>query len=447
MPAMIDQTFWPTPDMFLDISSAIEISDGRARCTGVAICDDDGQPTRIFQQGQPAHFFYEFEILEPIDAPSGGLEFHNADNLVIHGKNSFQHDSPLPDSAVPGQWLRYHHVIQLEVGMDEYWFTVGLASSSAAACEEYRAGLIGHARLNELITEHCRVVNASSFFVQFDLSRKLQHHGIANLPSNSTITSVQEPPKQVLPARHIQAAPTDSPTIIHITHWKAGSQWIHKILSKCIPEQLVSPQVGEHQFKNSPIQAGKVYPTVYVTKQQFDRVHLPANSHHFVIIRDLRDTLISAYFSIKISHPILKSYLAEMRSILLVRSMEEGLIYLLDDWLRSSANIQLSWVESGEQLIRYEDLLEHDLEILEPLLIDKCRLPVSRERFREVVLANRFERLTRGRERGSEDITMHERKGIAGDWQNYFTEPVKRAFKLRYGGLLVATGYEQDLNW
>jgi hypothetical protein len=333
------------------------------------------------------------------------------------------------------------------VGTSEYWFTVGLASTSAAAYEEYRAGLISHTRLNELITEHCRVLNAGSFFVQFDASGKLLHHGIANLPGDCTITTVQEPPKQSLPARYMQAAPTEDSTIIHITHWKAGSQWIHKILSKCVPEQLVSPQVGEHQFKNSPIQPGKVYPTVYVTKQQFDRVHLPANSHHFVIIRDLRDTLISAYFSIKISHPILKSYLAKMRSILQERSMEEGLIYLLDDWLCSSANIQLSWVESGEQLIRYEDLLKHDLGILEPLLIDKCRLPVSRERFREVLLANRFERLTRGRERGNEDITMHERKGIAGDWQNYFTEPVKRAFKLRYGGLLVATGYEQDLNW
>jgi len=53
----------------------------------------------------------------------------------------------------------------------------------------------------------------------------------------------------------------------------------------------------------------------------------------------------------------------------------------------------------------YEDLLEHDLEILEPLLIDKCWLLVSHERFQEVLLAKRFERLTRGREREDEDIT------------------------------------------
>ena len=41
----------------------------------------------------------------------------------------------------------------------------------------------------------------------------------------------------------------------------------------------------------------------------------------------------------------------------------------------------------------------------------------------------------------------HARKGIAGDWRNYFSDRVKQSFKTRYGGLLVATGYEQDLSW
>jgi lipopolysaccharide transport system ATP-binding protein len=63
------------------------------------------------------------------------------------------------------------------------------------------------------------------------------------------------------------------------------------------------------------------------------------------------------------------------------------------------------------------------------------------------VLANRFERRAAGRERGSEDARAHLRKGVAGDWREHFTDRVKDAFKARYGGLLVATGYEQDLDW
>ena len=39
------------------------------------------------------------------------------------------------------------------------------------------------------------------------------------------------------------------------------------------------------------------------------------------------------------------------------------------------------------------------------------------------------------------------RKGVAGDWKNYFTPPVKEAFKRHYGSLLVDAGYESDLDW
>jgi hypothetical protein len=63
------------------------------------------------------------------------------------------------------------------------------------------------------------------------------------------------------------------------------------------------------------------------------------------------------------------------------------------------------------------------------------------------VSKNRFERLTHGRERGQENVKSHERKGIAGDWRNYFDDQVKDVFKARYGDLLIATGYERDSEW
>jgi lipopolysaccharide transport system ATP-binding protein len=198
---------------------------------------------------------------------------------------------------------------------------------------------------------------------------------------------------------------------------------------------------------NWPVRGGGVYPTVYVTKQQFDRVRLPGSSRHFVVIRDLRDTLVSAYFSFKVSHPIEESGLAQVRETLQSVSAEEGLLHLIREWLPRCANIQATWLESGERLIRYEDLLDHDVEILEPLLLDHCRLPIGSDVLRETVRRNRFESLTKNRARGQEDATVHERKGIAGDWRNHFTEPVKKAFKLRYGPLLLATGYERSSDW
>jgi lipopolysaccharide transport system ATP-binding protein len=236
------------------------------------------------------------------------------------------------------------------------------------------------------------------------------------------------------------------PTVFHITHWKAGSQWLHRILLELTPERIVSPQIDEKQFLQTPLVRGAVYPTVYVTKEHFHSVALPANYRKFVIIRDLRDTLVSGYFSIRYSHALIDERLVRWRERLEAMTIEEGLLMLMDEWLPMSARIQNSWIEAGEKCIRYEALLEKDSEILEELLIGHCEIPVAPERLREIVVANRFENVT-GRKLGEENLMAHERKGVAGDWRNHFTKRVKEVFKMRYGGLLVATGYERDLNW
>ena len=156
----------------------------------------------------------------------------------------------------------------------------------------------------------------------------------------------------------------EKPTISHITDWKAGSQWIHKILRACVPDLIITPQVEVAHFLKSPIQEGKVYPTVYVTKKQFDSVSLLPYWHLFIVIRDLRDTLISAYFSLKTSHSVIAPGILTLREKLLSKSLEDGLLYLLDAWLPLCADIQRSWIKSNDTLIHYEDLLLNDLEIL-----------------------------------------------------------------------------------
>jgi hypothetical protein len=56
-----------------------------------------------------------------------------------------------------------------------------------------------------------------------------------------------------------------------------------------------------------------------------------------------------------------------------------------------------SWVESGEDWIKYEDLLENDAVLLGRALIDRCGLEISRDRFREAVCSCRFDKLSSGR--------------------------------------------------
>jgi lipopolysaccharide transport system ATP-binding protein len=236
-------------------------------------------------------------------------------------------------------------------------------------------------------------------------------------------------------------------TVFHVTHYKAGSQWVHRILHNLAEPWVVPPQVDGSQFFRSPVRAGAVYPTLYVTREQFETARLPRYWKRFVVIRDLRDTLVSAYFSLKQSHHrTAHQGVPGFRARLQALPPERALLCMVREWCGPVAAMQRSWVGGPDELLRYEDLLVRDAELFERVLIGHCRLPVSPERLRAVVLANRFEARA-GRKPGAEDRGSHERKGVAGDWRNHFTDRVAKAFKDRYGDLLVATGYEKDDRW
>ena len=208
-----------------------------------------------------------------------------------------------------------------------------------------------------------------------------------------------------------------------------------KILSALAPERIVAPRTGEGQFLFDPLVPGGIYPTVYVTKEQFDGVRLPANSRRFVVLRDLRDTLVSAYFSFRYSHGLIARRLTDLHRQLEGLSTEDGLVYLAEKWLPAVASIHASWLAAGEPILRYEDLLRHDVEMLEEALIRRGGLEVDSASLRRAVEDNRFEVLTGGRTAGQEDQLSHERKGIAGDWANHFTQRVSKRFDELYGAL------------
>ncbi|WP_417897201.1 sulfotransferase domain-containing protein [Bacillus haimaensis] len=237
------------------------------------------------------------------------------------------------------------------------------------------------------------------------------------------------------------------PTLIHITHYKAGSTWILNILRNAFPGKVVQRQIGASHFLNQPVIKGRFYSPLYVTKQQFESVQLPDNCRKFIVIRDLRDTLISLYFSLKYSHDMLNEEMKKSRATLNSMSVDEGLIYMIKhNWLYPNTEIQKSWVESGEPIILYEDLLKNDILILEKILINECKLPIAKKDLYDVIKSQRFSKQT-GRKPGIEDINSHNRKGIKGDWRNYFTEEIKEIFKEHYNDILVLTGYEKDGKW
>ena len=96
--------------------------------------------------------------------------------------------------------------------------------------------------------------------------------------------------------------------------------------------------------------------------------------------------------------------------------------------------------------VRYEDLLARPEDEVRRLL-RFLGAEAGEETVRRCVNSASFEKLSKGRTRGQEDPYSFFRKGVAGDWERYFTEADKRVFKEEAGGLLIRLGYERDDGW
>ncbi len=274
------------------------------------------------------------------------------------------------------------------------------------------------------------------------------------------------------------SARSSQPTVFHITHVKSGSQWVRGVLAHAARWRTAAALPGMKQFFEEPLKPGAVYPTLYVPRARFEQTLWPKldldpqtyrpsrsdgadvwNWYHFqvrrepvikfVVIRDLRDALVSLYFSLKFSHEIVSENVAAGRDSLSQVSEEDGLLFLIEKRLQASASIQHSWLpvwQSGEaRLFRYEDMLvDPPAEFAK--IVEYCQIEVNPRRLQRIVEHSLFAKRS-GRKTGEEDVSSHYRKGVAGDWKNHFTDRVRSAFKQKFGQILIETGYEKGLDW
>jgi lipopolysaccharide transport system ATP-binding protein len=431
---------WPDDLAFIDLRSQRQLTRPGIRCVRLAVCDGAGNFTMRLKQGCRVHLFYEFAVSRQLRSPTGGAGFADESGAVIHGKSTFQYDLEIIPSVPAGSAVRFHHSFTLVIAPGRYTVFLGLGDVDPEWLRAYRSGEMPYSDFATRSTELCRVQPAVAIEVVPRPDGSVPHHGLVNLPGSLELSVAEA---QLLEIEESAAGPT----LFHVTHWKAGSQWLLAILRECAPAGVVDPLLDQAQVRYAQIQPGAVYPTVYLTRQEMESIALPPDSRIFVVIRDLRDTLVSAYYSFKISHPVLEPGLAVLRAQLNDLDEESGMMQLLEFSLPKSAAIQLSWLESGAIVAKFEDLRLDTHRLLTEILLDRLKMPISRERLARAIDDNRFEKLSGGRAPGQEDPASHLRKGVAGDWQNHFTDRMKRAFKARYGGLLVAAGYEKDLNW
>jgi hypothetical protein len=159
----------------------------------------------------------------------------------------------------------------------------------------------------------------------------------------------------------------------------------------------------------------------------------PARFVH--LVRDGRDVVVSKYFYEK--DFCVKNGIYERFDV----SFDDYVPQVAAEW----GEYVHSWLKADAILCRYEDFLRDPVDALTAVL-KKLEVDVVASDIRHAVESN-----TKDKMRRALDITFKHntfvRKGIAGDWRNYFSDDHVRAFKKAAGIVLLKLGYEKDLDW
>jgi lipopolysaccharide transport system ATP-binding protein len=179
----------PPVNAFLDISSKPQVSNGRARCTGVALLNADGMPSNSFRQGERVTFYYEFEVDGDIGVPICGMTIANERGVIVHGKNNLQYSDTVETTSATSRRIACYQEVSLDLAAGEYTFEVGLAATSQRDWDS-RDRMPYEAEMG-CVTRVCHIVNVGSFSVAMGYRNGvtfLLHHGVADLPGSIRVS-------------------------------------------------------------------------------------------------------------------------------------------------------------------------------------------------------------------------------------------------------------------
>ncbi|MCA9310447.1 MAG: sulfotransferase domain-containing protein [Phycisphaerales bacterium] len=232
---------------------------------------------------------------------------------------------------------------------------------------------------------------------------------------------------------------------------KSGTTWLTRLLCE-VPGYLrwtpSSIKIDSHHFRPgdlSPPPAGYTVVKCHAPPTD-DNVRLIHESKHpYVLsIRDPRDLAVSWSYYVGLPG---RDKWANPEAVSL--EIPERLDYYIERVLPRMMDWARGWTARMNPaqgiMVRYEDMLA-DARGCMASVYAHCGLTLSDDWITAAVERNSFRKAT-GREPGQGDAAAFNRKGIAGDWRNHFTDAQKQAFKGVAGAGLVEMGYEQGTDW
>jgi len=183
---------------------------------------------------------------------------------------------------------------------------------------------------------------------------------------------------------------------------------------------------------------------------------------NFVIVRDGRDVATSwTLHQMRIGGPFSEPHRSQMADLRArfkadpnVFSANPHLLFSNQEWVRTCGRGWARYIRNHIEMIERSSRGEFDGPIMllryEQVHEDPENQRAAMYRFlgldpAEARPMSEKTRTTPGF--GREDPNSFYRKGEVGDWKNYVTDDFRRWYKEEAGDMLVAMGYEKDLNW
>jgi len=225
---------------------------------------------------------------------------------------------------------------------------------------------------------------------------------------------------------------------------KSGGTWMTQLISDYLDEYY--PRNVIPKFKKAVIHGHYLY------NKKFNKI--------IFVVRDGRDIMVSYYFHLLIgndrsSKAITNHYRSKMpfddyEDV--EKNLPKFIEYLHTDYLKTFN--RFTWSEfinsysnrNNVCMIKYEDLLQDTPKELVKALTFLGDEQINTKKLENTVAKFSFKNQTK-RSPGEQNVKSFLRKGVAGDWENYFNKESAELFNKYAGKTLIDLDYEKDQSW
>ncbi|HKI46863.1 MAG TPA: sulfotransferase domain-containing protein [Balneolales bacterium] len=225
---------------------------------------------------------------------------------------------------------------------------------------------------------------------------------------------------------------------------KSGGSWLSSMLAKSlgievrdiyVNDNFNAFDISKHPWYQGSSSYGLTESCVIKSHEMPDSKLHKLDAQFIHMVRDGRDVVISKYFYEK--------------DFCVKNGIINDFNYTLDEYIEKTAKEWVSYISEWERrkiiTCYYENLLKDAFQELARVFF-LLNISVAKEALEAAIDANSKEKFSKSLDKAFKHNTFV-RKGIAGDWKNYFNEKHKAIFKQNAGELLIKLGYENDLEW